>query len=131
MIGIVVLNTNRSEYDIRSAADGSMTVGELIKVLEDYYDEKEKVVFSNDSGYTFGYVREGFIEEVYVESKEEEELRERMESLRDELTELEDEYKTQYEREITDEEYRLERENIFELHEITEEQYKNYYFFKS
>lgn len=68
---IVVLNSNRSEYSIRPAAEKSITVKELIKELEQY-DEDEKVVFSNDSGYTFGYVRASFIDEAIEPDNEEE-----------------------------------------------------------
>ena len=54
MIRIVTLNTNRSEYDIRDAAACSMTVRELIDELECNYNENDKIVFSNDNGYTYG-----------------------------------------------------------------------------
>ena len=57
MIRIVTLNTNRSEYDIRDAAACSMTVRELIDELECNYNEDDKIVFSNDNGYTYGGIR--------------------------------------------------------------------------
>ena len=69
---IITLNTNRSEYDIREAAKSSITVGEFIRELEQY-DEDAKIVFSNDNGYTYGYVGGGYIDEKHVKSEEEEE----------------------------------------------------------
>lgn len=78
MIRIVTLNTNRSEYDIRDAAERSMTIGELIDELV-RYDRNEKIVFSNDNGYTYGYVGAGYIDEHRVETYEEEEAREKAE----------------------------------------------------
>lgn len=54
---MVFLKTNRSEYDANSAAKCSMTVGELIEVLENFR-QTDKIVFSNDNGYTYGYVDE-------------------------------------------------------------------------
>lgn len=79
MIRIVTLNTNRSEYDIRDAADSSITVGELIDELEGNYNRNDKIVFSNDNGYTYGYVTAGYIDERRVETREEEEAREKEE----------------------------------------------------
>ena len=76
MIRIVTLNTNRSEYDIRDAAACSITVGELIEELESNYNKGDKIVFSNDNGYTYGYVTEDRIAEHNVETHEEEEERE-------------------------------------------------------
>ena len=78
MIRIVTLNTNRSEYDIRDAAERSVTVGEFIDELV-RYDRNEKIVFSNDNGYTYGYVGAGYIDEHRVETREEEEAREKAE----------------------------------------------------
>lgn len=126
---IVVLNTNRSEYDIRDAAAGSITVGEFIRELE-HYDEDAKMVLSNDSGYTFGYISERFIEEVKVESREEEELRERMEDLQHELSELEEEYDNPLDEEkpMSEETYRQYRANLFNEYDITEEQFNHYKF---
>ena len=69
---IITLNTNRSEYDIREAAKNSITVAEFIRELEQY-DEDAKIVFSNDNGYTYGYVGGGYIDEHYVKSEEDEE----------------------------------------------------------
>ena len=79
MIRIVTLNANRSEYDIRDAAERSITVGELIEELEFNYNKGDKIVFSNDNGYTYGYVTADHIAEDNVETREEEEARENAE----------------------------------------------------
>ena len=52
---IVTLEANRSEYSATRAADKSITVGEFIKELKQF-NEDAKIVFSNDGGYTYGYV---------------------------------------------------------------------------
>lgn len=52
---IITLSTNRSHYDIKGAADESMTVAELIEELS-YLPGNCKVVFKNDGGYTYGYI---------------------------------------------------------------------------
>jgi hypothetical protein len=52
MIEIVNLYTSRDEYDIRLAAERSMTVRELIDELKQYSDDA-KIVFNNDNGYTY------------------------------------------------------------------------------
>ena len=43
-----------------------MTVGELIRFLEEF-NEDSKVVFSHDGGYTFGYVHRQDINESEVD----------------------------------------------------------------
>ena len=136
MIRIVTLNTNRSEYDIRDAAACSMTVRELIDELECNYNENDKIVFSNDNGYTYGYVGAGYIDVQRVETQEEEEAREKeedyretMEELRDELEELKYEYENQDEDEpMSREEYEYELERLFKLYNVTEEEYNNFVF---
>ena len=67
---IVTLAVNCSEYNISRAAKRSMTVRELINELENYHDD-EKVVFSNDNGYTYGFISPSFIERQTVEDEEE------------------------------------------------------------
>lgn len=57
---IITLSTNRSHYDIKGAADKSMTVAELIEELS-YLPGNYKVVFKNDNGYTYGYIGYGNI----------------------------------------------------------------------
>lgn len=130
MIRIVTLNVNRSEYDIRDAAASSMTVGELIDELECNYNRNDKIVFSSDNGYTYGYVGAGYIDAQRVESKEEEERRETMEALRDELETLRDSYlePEDDEDEMTEEEYQTERKNLFRAYGITEEEYNSFQF---
>ena len=58
---IATLKTNRSEYSIQDAAQRSLTVGELIRELGQL-DENAKIVFSNDNGYTYGYVTESCVD---------------------------------------------------------------------
>lgn len=61
---IVILKTNRTYYDATECAnDGTMTVSELINELENYPSDA-KVMFSNDNGYTYGYIYERTIEEI-------------------------------------------------------------------
>lgn len=69
---IIVLDTNRSYYDVKEAADDSMTVEELIEELR-YLPGDSKVVFRNDNGYTYGYIRDRYIDSEYWEPEEEEE----------------------------------------------------------
>lgn len=69
---IITLSTNRSFYSIKEAADKSMTVEELIEELR-YLPRDCKVVFSNDGGYTYGYITDRHIDSEYWEPEEEEE----------------------------------------------------------
>jgi len=69
---IIVLDVNRTYYDVKEAADSSMTVAELIEELR-YLPEDCKVVFRNDGGYTYGYLKDRFIDSEYWEPEEEEE----------------------------------------------------------
>ena len=74
---IIVLDTNRSHYDIKEAADCSMTVAELIEELS-YLPGNYKVVFRNDGGYTYGYIRDRYIDsEDWEPEKEEDPVMER------------------------------------------------------
>lgn len=124
-----MLLTNREEYDIRDAASRSMTVRQLIDELECNYDENAKIVFSNDHGFTYGYVGAGYIDSKRVETHEEEDLRETMEELQEELTELQAEYDNPDEDDpMTDEKYRSERERLFKEYGVTEEEYAKFRF---
>lgn len=124
-----MLLTNREEYDIRDAASRSMTVRQLIDELECNYDEDAKIVFSNDHGFTYGYVGAGYIDSKRVETHEEEDLRETMEELQEELTELQAEYENPDEDDpMTDEKYRAERERLFKEYGVTEEEYAKFQF---
>lgn len=67
---IIVLDTNRSHYDVKEAADDSMTVEELIEELR-YLPGDCKVVFRNDNGYTYGYISDRGIDSEYYEPEPE------------------------------------------------------------
>jgi ribonuclease BN (tRNA processing enzyme) len=126
MQNIVKLNVSRDTYSIREAADYSISVEELIDTLRRLNPE-DKVVFSNDNGYTYGYVCEDVVEEEEVETREEEERREEIEEAESEidsikedmeydLTELEAEYENPEEGEdvMSDEEYERRKAEIIE-----------------
>jgi hypothetical protein len=68
---IITLSVNRSHYDIKGAADESMTVEELIEELR-YLPGDCKVVFKNDNGYTYGYIKDRDIDSEYLEPEVEE-----------------------------------------------------------
>lgn len=123
---IVKLYTSRDEYDIRNAADCSVSVEELIDILRGF-NPNDKVVFSNDGGYTYGIINSESVKEGRVESREEEERREEIEDAESEidsikedmeynLTELQAEYETPDEDEgvMSDEEYKRRRNEIIE-----------------
>ena len=69
---IVTLSTNRSEYNILGAAKNSITVAEFIEELS-HLDSSLKIVFSNDGGYTYGYIKANCIDTEYVDTEEDEE----------------------------------------------------------
>ena len=131
MIRIVSLNTNRYTYDIRDAAASSITVRELIDELERNYNEDDKIVFSNDNGYTYGYITEDRLQEHTVKTREEEEFEEKMEELNDELLDLKSEYEhvPEYEDDeaMSEETYLEYRANLFKEYGITEEEYNEYH----
>lgn len=58
---MVLLHTGRDGYAPSQVIDRAMSVRELIDFLESEFDEDEKVLFSNDNGYTYGWVSEGRI----------------------------------------------------------------------
>ncbi len=60
----------------------TMTVGELIAMLEDY-DEDAKVYLKNDNGYTYGSITQSSFEEDYEDEEPE-----------DEGSDAEDDYET-------------------------------------
>ena len=70
---IAILKTNRSEYSIKEAADYSITVREFIEHLQDNLDLDSRIVFSNDNGYTYGYITEDVIDENFWKEEPEEE----------------------------------------------------------
>lgn len=61
MTDIVILHTNRDDYNIENSAEYSLSVGEVIDILSRYPDDA-KVVFSNDRGYTYGRVKNSSIQ---------------------------------------------------------------------
>ena len=61
----IILHTNRSYYDALEAAEHSITVRELIERLEQE-DGDQKVIFSNDNGYTYGTVSEDDVDDKYI-----------------------------------------------------------------
>lgn len=69
---IITIDTRRSDYSIKEAADDSITVDELIEELRNFPGDC-KVVFKNDNGYTYGYIQGGDIDSEYLEPEEEEE----------------------------------------------------------
>jgi len=52
---MVFLKTNRTYYSAQEAAEDSITVKQLIDELSNL-PSNEKIVFSNDGGYTYGYI---------------------------------------------------------------------------
>ena len=117
MVNIVMFNTTRDTYDIRESADCSITVGELISELRNY-DEDDKIVFSNDNGYTYGIISRESLDDKLVETREEERARERREELEGEMIDARKEMyddladlKSQYEdNEIDEDTYMAERD---------------------
>lgn len=69
MKDIVALRTNRDYYDVREAAEYSLTVNELIDILSNYSGDA-KVVFSNDNGYTYGVVSDNTVKNIRVRMNE-------------------------------------------------------------
>lgn len=59
--GVVLIRANRDAYFLSQVND-TMTVGELIEVLENY-DEDDRVYLCHDNGYTYGGLQyDSFIE---------------------------------------------------------------------
>ena len=130
MKNALVFKTNRYYYNGAEAVKDSITIKELKDILENY-NEDDKVIFSNDNGYTYGYIDESVIDEQEFETEEERELREKMEELNEELCELQTEYENPFvleEDSMSDEEYRKSRADIFAYYKITEEEYNAYKF---
>jgi hypothetical protein len=66
---VVALRTNRDYYDVREAAEYSLTVDELIDILSNYSGDA-KVVFSNDNGYTYGVLSDNTVKNIRVRMNE-------------------------------------------------------------
>lgn len=67
----LTISARREGYAIDQISN-TMTVGELIRLLEDY-DEDTEIYIENDNGYTYGGITEGRIGSEYQEEEEEEE----------------------------------------------------------
>lgn len=65
---VVVIEARREAYSKASAARRTMSVLELINLLE-HYDDDALVVFSHDNGYTYGGVHESDIEDCYINTE--------------------------------------------------------------
>ena len=134
MARALVFKTNRSYYGCETAVEDSISVRELKQLLENY-DEDEKVVFSNDNGYTYGFITKSVVSEIEYETAEESdarEYRETMEELNDELNELQARYENgqgdDADEPMTDDEFERERGYLFNLYGVTEEEYDNFRF---
>lgn len=46
-----------------------MTVGELIEMLQEYYNEETEIYLSHDNGYTFGSINETDFEDLEIEEE--------------------------------------------------------------
>jgi hypothetical protein len=69
-VEVVLLRTNRSYYSKEECANDTITVGELISELQ-YYDSDAPIMFSNDGGYTYGYISERSIKNSsYIEGED-------------------------------------------------------------
>jgi hypothetical protein len=44
----------------------TMTVGELIEMLQEYYNEETEIYLSHDNGYTFGSINETDFEDLEI-----------------------------------------------------------------
>lgn len=60
---VVIEAIIRQGYAIDQVVNRTMTVGELIYLLESRFDEDQPIVFSHDGGYTYGALREENISE--------------------------------------------------------------------
>ena len=49
----VTIEASRTTYSAKDILDRTMTVGELIAMLEEF-DEDTPIIISNDNGYTYG-----------------------------------------------------------------------------
>lgn len=56
-INIVTIETRRTGYNIDQVINKTMTIGELIEILRGF-NSNDKVIFSNDGGYTYGEIDE-------------------------------------------------------------------------
>lgn len=66
----IIIHTNRTDYGIDDVINRrkAMTAGELAEFFS-RFDEDTPVVLSFDNGYTYGPIREDYIEETEVEEE--------------------------------------------------------------
>ena len=64
----IIIEAEREHYSPRQITS-TMTVGELMRFLEDY-DEDTPIIFSHDRGYTYGALNEWNIREEEEEEYE-------------------------------------------------------------
>lgn len=67
---IATLETTRTHYSATSAAERTLTVGELRELL-DQFDDDTPVVFRNDNGYTYGSLDWDAVSEIDTEEGDE------------------------------------------------------------
>lgn len=73
---LLILDARREEYGKVTASENTMTIRELIDLLEEYaedYGDDTKVITSHDRGYTYGGIRERLFDVWTPEEDEEEE----------------------------------------------------------
>ena len=66
---VVMIEGRRDDYSAGDLIDNTMTVGELISLLEEYNSDTP-VMINNDNGYTYGAIRSHTIEEEEVDLDE-------------------------------------------------------------
>ena len=69
---IITIDTRRSDYSIKEAADDSIAVDELIEELRNFPGDC-KIVLKNDGGYTYGTISTWDIDSEWLEDEAEEE----------------------------------------------------------
>ena len=69
---VVTIEGRRDHYSEMDCAEQTCTVGDLIRLLEEY-DSEMPVMLKNDNGYTYGEIHGYTIEEEDVELDEEDE----------------------------------------------------------
>lgn len=68
---IAILQTTRTHYTAEDAAIRTLTVGEVIRALEENFDEDMPLVFSNDNGYTYGTISTVLFDTEEIDTEEE------------------------------------------------------------
>ena len=65
---VIILNAKREGYSIDQVR-GTMTVGQLIAVLEQF-DEELPIYLSHDEGYTYGSIRAQYFDDLTIDDEE-------------------------------------------------------------